>query len=436
MIVTMDKERHIYEKGSIAIKNGKIKEVGELGPEKNAEEVIDANGKIIMPGLISSYTRMHGILLRAMPLKIDPPTDLSQILQRVWWRMDEEMTKNDDYTSALASCLEFIKTGTTCCLNTYSGVRSMGGSLDRIARAVDEAGLRASIGFEASDRNTRAEGARGMDENIKFIKKLQRKRRTKRIRGVISLHASFTISDELLSHTRRLVKRYDVPLVISTAEGAVDTYYNLASYGMRTVERLHDKHILSPKTVLVNCVHVSDDELHLIQESGAKVVHNPMKNMLNGVGVAKVSQMLSMGIPTGLGNGGYIFDGFENMRSAYLLHKAVTEDPRTITPMETLEMATIHGAKICNWENEIGSIEPGKYADLIVIDTSSFPTPLKCENVVDHIVNTVNGQDIETVIVGGRILMRERKVITLQEDDVIKASNKSAKKLWKKLEAI
>lgn len=437
MIVTMNEERRIYRKGSIAIEDGLIKEVGELDLEEEAEEVIDASGKIVMPGLICSHTHMHGILLRATPLKIDSPADFSQILQRVWWQVDEKMAKNDDYTSALASCLEFIKTGTTCILDTYSGVRSMKGSLDRIARAVDEAGLRARIGFEASDRNTRFEGAKGMDENIRFLKKLRRRKtRKKRVRGMIGLHASFTISDELLSYARRLVKRYDVPMVISAAEGAVDPYHTLVRSGMRTIERFHDKHLLSSKTVLVHCVHVRDDELSLIKESGSKVVHSPMKNMVNGVGVAKVPQMLNMGIPIGLGNGGYIFDSFENIRSTYLLHKAVTGDPRTISPIEVLEMATIQGAEICGWGDKIGSIEPGKFADLIVVDTFSFPTPLRCENVVDHIVNTVNGRDVETVIVGGRVLMRERELITLHEDEVIEASNESAKRLWDKLGSI
>jgi len=437
LVVTMDKDRRIIARGSIAVEDGRIVSVkrGKARGKGKPEEVIDARGKIVMPGLICSHTHLYGMLLRAAPLKIDPPTDFAQILQRIWWPMDEAMTKEDAYASALISCLEFIKTGTTSFADTFSGPNAITGVLDRIAAAVEQAGIRGILAFEATERRTHAEGAKGTKENERFIRKVK-KERMRRVRGMFSLHASFTVSDELLSYVRELASRYRVPITIHTSEGLVDMYHNYERFGKRTVERLNDTGLLSSDVVLAHCVHVNDNELAIIKKTGAKVAHNPMSNMLNAVGVAPVVRMLSMGVPVGLGNDGYIFDGFENLRAAYLLHKVALRDPRVISPMEALEMATIRGAELYGLQNELGSIEQGKLADLIIINPSLAPTPVSPESVVGHIISTVDGDDVETVIVGGKVVMRERKMQTLDEAEAVKVARKSAERLWEKLGAI
>jgi len=436
LVVTMDKDRRILKEGTVAVENGRIASVGRgIKIKEKPEETIDAKGKIVMPGLICSHTHLYGMLLRGAPLKIEPPSDFSQILQRVWWPMDEAMTRDDAYASALISCLEFIKTGTTLFADTYSGPSSITGVLDRIADAVDKSGIRGIIAFEATERRTYAEGAKGVRENERFIKKIK-KERMRRVRGMFSIHASFTVSDELVRHVRERASQYKAPITIHVSEGLIDPLYNYQKFGKRTIERLRDVDLLAPDVVLAHCVNVNDDELAIIKSTGAKVAHNPMSNMLNAVGVAPVVKMLKMGISVGLGNDGYIFDGFENIRVAFLLHKVAHRDPRVISPMEALEMATIRGAELYGMENELGSLEPGKLADVIIIDPSIAPTPVRPESVVGHIVNTVGGDDVETVIVGGSVVMRNRKVLTLDEDEVVKISKKAAEKLWMKLGAI
>jgi len=437
LVVTMDKDRRIIARGSIAVEDGRIVSVKreKVRGKGKPEEVIDARGKIVMPGLICSHTHLYGMLLRAAPLKIDPPTDFAQILQRIWWPMDEAMTKEDAYASALISCLEFIKTGTTSFADTFSGPNAITGVLDRIAAAVEQAGIRGILAFEATERRTHAEGAKGTKENERFIRKVK-KERMRRVRGMFSVHASFTVSDELLRYVRELASRYRVPITIHTSEGLVDMYHNYERFGKRTVERLNDTGLLSGDAVLAHCVHVNDNELAIIKKTGAKVAHNPMSNMLNAVGVAPLVRMLSMGVPVGLGNDGYIFDGFENLRAAYLLHKVALRDPRVISPMEALEMATIRGAELYGLQNELGSIEQGKLADLIIINPSLAPTPVSPESVVGHIISTVDGDDVETVIVGGKVVMRERKMQTLDEAETVKVARKSAERLWEKLGAV
>jgi len=435
LAVTMDKECRIIPDATIAIDDGRIKSVkrGRGGGVK-AEEVIDAHGKIVMPGLVCAHTHLYGMLLRGAPLKLEPPTDFSQILQRVWWPMDEAMGKEDAYASALVSCLEFLKTGTTFFADTFSGPNAITGVLDRISAAVEQSGIRGAIAFEATERHSRAEGAKGMRENERFIKKLK-KARARRVMGMVSLHASFTVSDELITWGRDIASRHKVPLTIHASEGLADVHHNYEKHGKRTIERMKEVGLLASDVVLAHCVHVNEEELEIIKKTGAKVAHNPMSNMLNAVGVAPVQKMLKMGIPVGLGNDGYIFDGFENIRAAFLIHKVAGRDPRVISPREVLEMATIRGAELYGLGNELGSLEPGKLADLIIINPSTAPTPVTPESVLGHLVNTVDGDDVETTMVEGNLLMHERKILSMDEGEVVNVSRRAAKKLWQKLGA-
>jgi putative selenium metabolism protein SsnA len=435
LVVTMDKNCKIVPYGSVEVDDGRIISVKKGARGAKADEIIDATGKIVMPGLICSHTHLYGIFLRGAPMKINPPTDFTQILQRVWWPMDEAMTKEDAYASALISCLEFLKTGTTLFADTFSGPNAITGVLDKISLAVEQSGIRGILAFETTERRSRAEGAKGMKENERFIKKLK-KRRARRVGGMVSVHASFTVSDELLLYAKDVASRHKVPLTIHVSESLVDVYHSYQTYGKRTVERLKEDEVLGPDVVLAHCVYVNDDELEIIQKTAAKVAHNPMSNMLKAVGVAPVERMLKMGIKTGLGNDGYIFDGFENIRAAYLLQKVATGDPRVISPREVLEMATIRGAELYGFENELGSIESGKHADLIIINPSTAPTPVRPDSVLEHLVNTVSGNDVETVVVGGRTLMRDRNVLSMNEDHVVNISRNSVRKLWKRLRAV
>ena len=437
LLVTMDERRRVIEDGAIFIEDGRISKVGktsELAGER-AEEEIDAKGCIVMPGLICSHTHLYGMLLRGAPLfaRIKPPTDFMQNLQWIWWPVDEALTHEDAYASALVGCLEFLKTGTTMFADTYSGPNSIEGVLDRIEEAVRKIGIRGFISFEATERHSLEEGERGVKECIRCIKKLGDKGK---VRGMLCLHASFTVSNDLLRMVRDKADELKAPITMHASEGLIDVYHNLERYGKRTIERLKDIGFLGRDFILAHCVHLNDDELRILAESGAGVAHNPMSNMLNAVGVAAIPKMIEMEITVGLGNDGYIFDGFENIRAAYLLHKVHSRDPRVMTPLQVLEMATIHGAKLYGIENEVGSLEAGKHADIIVIKPDILPTPLNSETVYGHLVNTVDGDDVQTVIVGGEVLMKDRRVLVIDEDEAERIAQKSAEKLWERLREV
>ena len=438
IIVTMDPRHRILSDHSIIIDDGKFKAIGKTGEitrHSKTDEIVDASGSIVMPGLICSHTHLYGILLRGAKLNITPPSDFTQILQRVWWPVDESLTFDDAYASALVACLEFLKTGTTTFADTYSGPNSIEGVLDRIAKAVDEVGIRGLLSFEATERHSKEEGERGVRENVRFATSMKGKKKSRTL-PLFSLHASFTVTDELIRSVRELASKYSVPITIHTSEGPGDPQHNMERYGKRTIERLRDIGLLAPDVVLAHCVHLNDNELNIVAKTGAKVAHNPMSNMLNAVGTARVPDMLRKGIRVGLGNDGYIFDIFENMRAAYLIHRSVTRDPNAIDAYEILEMATIRGAELYGLERQIGSIERGKRADLVVIKPDVLPTPLNPDSVVGHLINTIDGDDVRTTIVDGRILMKDRTVTTLDEVDTQRKGQDAAASLWQRLRTV
>mgnify|MGYP000235143133 CR=1 FL=1 len=431
LIVTMGPKDIVQ--GYIYIKNGRIEEISDGNPDFKADEEIDASGKIITPGIITAHTHLYGALLRGAPLPIEPPSEFGQNLERVWWNMDEAMSYDQAEISAKIASLKMLLSGSTFFADTYSGPNSIENVLDEIKSGIDEVGIRGMLAFESTERNSKEEGERGLKENKRFLKKISNE---EKIYGMVSLHASFTVSNELIHKGKELANKYDVPATIHTSEGPEDLYYNILNHSKRTVERLNDEGFLDENTALAHCVHVNEEELEIIKESGAGVIHNPMSNMLNGVGIADVPKMLDMGINVGIGNDGYIFDPFENIRSSFLLHKVNKRDPRVTNPKKVFEMATIDGAKLYNVDNEIGSLEEDKKADLVIFDPSIQMTPINKKSVYGHIVNSLRGGDAETVIVNGEKLVEDNEPTHLNRKEIENESIETSKDLWKELGAL
>ncbi len=435
VLVTMDGKRRILEGHSVAVEEGRVVEIGktpDLQSQHKTAEVVDASGCIVMPGIICSHSHLYGMLLRGATLNITPPSDFTQILQRVWWPVDEAMNFEDAYASALVASMEFAKSGVTTFADTYSGPNSIAGVLDHIARAVEGVGIRGFIAFEATERHSKDEGDRGLQENVRFAEKMRSKPDSK-AKPLFSIHASFTVSDDLIKRVRAQASKFGAPITIHTSEGLGDLHHNLENYGKRTVERLRDVDLLGPDVILAHCVNLDENELNILAKTNTGVAHNPMSNMLNAVGVAPILRMLEKKINVGLGNDGYIFDMFENMRSAFLLHRVYLKNPNAIDPYTILEMATVNGARLYGMEKEIGSIEPGKRADIIIIKPNVLPTPLNASSVIGHLINTVDGDDVETVLVDGKPVVKNKQLLTFDELKAQSVSQAAASKLWERL---
>ena len=430
MIVTGDKRGLVIPKGYIRVNGPRIAEISEGEPKFTADTVIDAKGCVVIPGLITAHTHLYGILLRGASLDIKPPTDFAQVLQRVWWPVDEALSIEDAYASALSASADMLRNGSTLYADTYSGPNSIEGSLQEIARGTKEVGMRGIIAFEMTERNDPEEATRGFQEGVKFIESC---RKEDLVSGMISLHASFTVGDEIVTKAVTKAKELDVPVTVHTSEGLVDLYHNLETTGERTVERLDRLGVLGPKTVLAHCVHVDDKEIDLIAKRRASVAHNPMSNMLNAVGVAPVPAMLKKGITVGLGNDGWIYDPFENMRCALTVHRLASGNPSATGPDEIFRMATIEGARCYGLENVVGSLEKRKLADIVILDASRVPTPLNPNSVVGHLINTFGGRDVRDVIVNGKVVVKDRLLTLTSDEHVAEVSKKSAEGLWTRL---
>lgn len=430
LIVTCNEKKATVENGYVSILGDTITEIGKGRPKGKADTTVDASGCVVIPGLITAHTHLYGILLRGAQLNIEPPTDFAQVLQRVWWPVDEALTIDDAYASALSASAEMLLNGSTLYADTYSGPNSIEGSLEAVARGTREVGMRGIVAFEMTERHSHEEANRGLQEGIRFIKSLKS---DNLISGMMSIHASFTVGDEIVIKTVNEAQKLDVPITVHTSEGLVDLYHNLQRSGERTVERLDRLGVLGPKAVLAHCVHVNDHEMDLIAKSKSAVAHNPMSNMLNGVGVSPVPAMLKRGIPVGLGNDGWVYDPFENMRCALTVHRLASGNPSAISPEQVLRMATLDGARCYGMSNRLGSLEEGKLADIVILDGSRVPTPLTRESVVGHLVNTFSGSDVRDVFVGGIRSVEKRKLKLTSRKHVTMISRASAKNLWSRL---
>ncbi len=431
-IVTGNEQGTIFSNGFLYIEGNKIVELGQGQSSRSADKVINADGDVVIPGLITAHTHLYGILLRGASLNIEPPTDFAQILQRVWWPVDEALTLEDAKASALSASADMLRNGSTFFADTYSGPNSIEGSLETIMKATESVGIRSMLAFEITERHSIEEGSRGLDEAVSYARRCQVSECFTNI--MMSIHASFTVSDELIERAVREASTLGMHLTIHASEGLVDLYHNLEKYGERTVERLDRLGAVGPRTVLAHCVHLNRRELEIIAERGASVAHNPMSNMLNAVGTAPVPEMLELGINVGIGNDGWIYDPFENMRVAYIQHRLATRNPSIIEPDDIFRMATINGAKCYGLQDKIGSLERGKLADIVLLDSTNVPTPITKSSIIGHLVNTFKGRDVKHTIVNGRVVVENRK-LTLMPDEVISGiSRESAKNLWSRLE--
>ncbi len=428
----MDPLRRVIYNGAVAFEDSRITFVGRAGEVQRINEydkVIDVRGCFIMPGLVCAHTHLYGIALRGAALNIKPPSDFLENLQRVWWPLDEKLDNESAYATALAACMEMALNGTTTFADTYSAPQNPEGSLDAIAKAVNEVGIRGMISFEVTERRSVEEGLRGLQENIRFLEKGG----SGLAKGMISLHASFTLTNELIARGVEASKKYNVPITIHVSEGLNDVYHNIERYGKRTVERLAEIGLLGKSSVLAHCVHLNTAEIKLLAATGTHVAHNPMSNMLNAVGVMRLHEMVAEGVNVGLGNDGYIFDGFENMRAAFLIHRLSKRSPSALPAQQVVEMATVNPSRAYGL-NDVGSLEVGKKADIIVVRPEVMATPLTGD-AYGYVVNGVSGRDVEHVFVDGKHIVNGRRFMTLDKEEAENKILRAIERLWERLGA-
>ncbi len=438
LLATFGAENQLLADAALYIEGDRIADIGDsaaLRKKYPTTDELDARGQLVMPGNICAHTHFYGAFARGMAIPGAPPRDFPDILSRLWWPLDKSLLDLDIKYSALVCLADAIKHGTTTLLDHHASPNAIHDSLDQIADAVEQAGVRACLCYEVSDRDGPERAREGIDENVRFIQSA-RQRNSPLLAATFGLHASLTLSDETLADCVAAAPE-GTGFHIHAAEGVADQEDSLRKSGVRVVERLRDAGILGPRSILAHCVHVDPWEMEILRDTGTWVTHQPRSNMNNAVGVADVPAMLRGGINVGLGNDGFSNDMFTEMKTAYLVHKLHQGDPRVMGGYEVMKLAYTNNARLARlfWpEAPLGELSVGAYADIIFVDYYPF-TELTAGNLPWHILFGIGGSLVTTTIVGGRVLMRDRKLITLDEAAIAARARELSAQVWARYNA-
>ncbi len=436
-LVTWGEANELLDDQAIFIEAGRIGELGRTRQmiERHPESArLDARGQLAMPGNICAHTHFYGAFARGMAIPGRAPREFPEILGKLWWPLDRSLTREDVRYSALVCLVDAIRHGTTTLFDHHASPNAIDGSLDVIADAVEEAGLRAVLCYEVTDRDGTEKSRAGIAENLRFLERCgQEHLAGGRVAAMFGLHASLSLEEETLEACRERAPQ-DAGFHIHVAEHASDQDDSLARTGLRVVSRLSRHGILGPRTIAAHAVHVDAGEIDILRQTQTWVTHQPRSNMNNGVGVAAVEDMLQAGVRVGLGNDGFSNAMWEEWRAAYLVPKAWHRDPRRMPGDLVVRMAVRNNAALAGLffpEAPIGVLAPGAQADLILVDYHPT-TPLDAGNLPWHILFGFQESMITTTIVAGKVLMRDRKLLTVDEEAITARSRELAAEVWRR----
>ena len=430
-LITRDAEHPYFEQGAVVCDGGTIVEVGpeaELRSKYPGAEYLDSHGGVIMPGLINAHTHIYSGLARGLSIKGNAPTNFLEVLEGTWWNIDRHLDMESTKASAYCTVVDSLKMGVTTIFDHHAGFGAIRGSLAAIAEVTQELGIRACLCYEVSDRDGEQKSIESIEENAEFIK-WAKAENSEMIKAMFGGHALFTISDKTFE---RMVKANDgmTGFHIHVSEGMNDVYDSLQNYGRRPVQRLQDHGILGPMTVLGHCIHLNTAEMDIVKATDTMVVNNPQSNMSNAVGVCPVLPLSKAGILLGLGTDAWTNDMIESLKAALCVQRLNACLPNVawceVTGMLFKNNAKI-GAKY--FPDELGVLKAGAAADIIVMDYKPY-TPFSDENIDGHILFGMTGKLCRTTIANGKLLMKDRELIGIDEEAENAHILEAAKKLW------
>lgn len=418
-VVSMNEKREIYNNGSILIENDLIKAIGKVDEKSivDTAEIIDAKGKIVLPGLINTHVHLSQQLGRGIADDVDL---LTWLRERVW-----PYESNFDYESSLISstacCVEMIKSGVTTFLEAG------GQYVEAMAEAVKNTGIRAALSKSVMDEGIGlpTNWIKTADEEIQVQKELFDKYNNTadgRIKIWFGLRTIFNNSDDLIIKTKKIADELNTGIHMHIAEIAAENDYVKTNRGNSTVEHLHKLGALGPNLLAVHTVWLTDREIDLFRLYDVKVSHNPAAAMKVVLGFARIPEMLEKGLSVSIGTDGAPSNNrMDMMREMYLtslIHKGRTLNPKVVPAEQVLEMATINGAKCALLEREIGSLEVGKKADLIILNPNTIHS-LPLHDPIANIVYTMSSENVESTMCNGKWLMKNREILVLNESNLI-----------------
>ncbi|HET6460494.1 MAG TPA: amidohydrolase [Syntrophales bacterium] len=426
-ILVMDDKDHTIRNGAVAIEGEKIIAIGEKEDIENrytASEIINGKDSLIMPGLVNCHNHAPMTYFRGLADDLELMDWLNNyIFPAEAMFVDEEFS----YLGALLACAEMIKSGTTTFCDMYIFE-------DEVARAAKMAGIRCLLGevlFDFPSPNFKT-----AEEGLKYSEFLiQKWVNDPLVNIMLEPHALYTCSFNLLRESKKLADKYGVYLGMHYLESMSERETLKEKHGKSPTHFLRDMGYLSERFIAFHCVYLKEEDMRIFADYGCKAVHSPESNMKLASGVAPVPEMIRAGVTVGLGTDGCAsnnnLDMFQEMDTAAKLHKVAKLDPTVMDAKTVVRMATCEGAKALGMENIVGSLKPGMKADIIIINLNKpHLTPLY--NEYSHIVYSMNGADVDTVLINGKVVMKNRKLLTLHEDQIMAAVEATAIKIKKK----
>lgn len=429
-VVTMDAGRRVITDGALAVRGDAILDVGtraEIEARYDAAKTIDAQGMLVMPGLINGHAHAAMSLFRGLAddLSLD-----DWLHKYIFPAEARNVTEDFVIWGTRLGILEMLRGGIT----TYADMYYFE---DAVARVTKEAGMRGVLGetiidFPAPDNKTTAEAFAYTQKYLDHWKS------DPLILAAVAPHSIYTCSEKTLQQATALARRNGAPILIHIAEAPFEAEESRAKHGLTPVGYLERIGVLGPDVIGAHCIWVDAGDIATLAHFGVGCIHNPSSNMKTASGVMPVVEMLAAGEPVGLATDGAASnnnqDLFEEMDLAAKLQKIARRDPRALPAEQVVEMATIGGARALHLEKEIGSLEAGKKADLILVDTTA-PHATPMYNVYSEIVFALEASDVKTVIAAGKIVMEDRRMLTLDEKEILAKAQEYKKKIARSLEA-
>jgi putative selenium metabolism protein SsnA len=398
----------------------------ERGPSLAAhdgEDVLEADGALVIPGLVNAHTHLYSALARGMPGPGAPPRSFREILERVWWRLDRALDEDTVALSAAAGAIEAALSGTTFLVDHHSSPAFIRGSLGTIKRAVESVGLRSVLCYEVTDRNGLEGRDAGVAENVAF----QRHEQTPLTRGMIGAHASFTLSDESLDRLAGAVQETGSSIHVHVAEDRADVDDARERHRSSVPARLDGHGLLGARALFAHCVHLSPDEIQDVHVKGAWIAHNPRSNMNNAVGTAPVAAMRR----AALGTDGMDEDLLAEARAAFLKMRESGRDDAYAATLELL--AGGHRLAAALFGLPFGKLDAGAPADLVVLDYRP-PTPVTAENLAGHLVFGLDRSHVRSVMVAGRLVVSNGRIVNVDAREVVARARHAAPLLWSRMD--
>lgn len=415
-IITMNEQNEVVVDGAVAFEGSRLTYIGKTPEDLSSyDEVIDGTHRYVLPGFINTHGHAAMSLLRGYA--DDLP--LQQWLEDKMWPLEAQFTGEHVKWGTTISLIEMIRTGTTTFVDMYD-------HMGEVAKAVESSGLRASlcrgiIGF-CSEEERQAK----LSDATSFAREWNNQA-DGRIKTMMAPHAPYTCTPDYIAQILERAVELSVPMHIHMSETRYEVEQNVRDYGVRPVAHLENIGVFKQPTLLAHAVHLTDEEIETLANYHVKVSHNIVSNLKLASGVAPVPKMLAKGVSVSLGTDSSASNNnlnlFEELKLAAIVHKGVNYDPLAVPAEEALRMATRYGADCVFQPDTLGSLEVGKQADIIMLDTNQAHYH-PAHDPISHVVYAGNGQDVTDTIVAGKFLMRNRELLTIDEEKAIYEANR------------